>query len=313
MKKFKKLFSVMLAVPAITFAADYPSKRVDIIVASKAGGSTDTTARLFSEMAKKHMDDIKFQIVNKPGAGGLNGFELLAREKADGYTIGLTFTPQLVTPITAGRAKYTLDDFTILGNVASDPGVIVVHKDSPFNSIEEMVAGAKEKKLVATVNGIGSDDYLAAKAFQREMGLEFNLVPTKGSTEQKTAILGNHVDVSFMNLSQVLSSHKNGDVKILAVLTEERSNRAPDVKTCKEQGCDVFMTATRGFAIRSDVPEDIKATLQNLIQKTLADEEFIEKAEASYIFLDPMPADEYSNYLKKLKQEVDTVYAETPW
>ncbi len=313
MKIFKTLLSVMLVAPAISLASDYPSKRIDIIVASKAGGSTDTTARLFSEMAKKHMDDAKFQIVNKPGAGGLNGFELLARKKADGYTIGLVFTPQLVTPISAGRSKYTLDDFTILGNVASDPGVIVVHKDSPYNSIGELIEGAKKEQLVATVNGIGSDDFLAARAFQRETGVEFNLVPTKGSTEQKTSILGNHVDVSFMNLSQILSSHKNGDAKILAMLTKKRSNRAPEVPTCEEEGCNVFMTATRGFAVHADVPEDIKTSLENLIHKTLADEEFIEKAEASYIFLEPMTGNEYTAHLQELKAEVDSAYAENPW
>lgn len=313
LKTIKKIAIVAMVLPTIAFAKDYPSKMVDFVVPSAAGGSTDTTARLFAEIAKNHMDGLKTQIVNKPGAGGLSGFEYIARSKADGYTVGLVFTPQLVTHIVDGKAKYTLDDFTILGNAADDPGVIVVSGESTIQTLDELIAASKEKKLVASVNGIGSDDFLAAKSFERQVGVEFNLVPTKGSTEQKTAILGNHVDVAFMNLSQMLSQHQSGQARILAILTKNRSTHAEDIPTAEEQGLNLYMAATRGFVVHNDTPDEVKQTLEKLVTDVLADPEFVEKATQSYIFLSPMTGSEYRSYLEELKGEVEAVYEKNPW
>lgn len=313
LKTLKKIALIAMVLPTIAFAKDYPSKMVDFVVPSAAGGSTDTTARLFAEIAKNHMDGLKTQIVNKPGAGGLSGFEYIARSKADGYTVGLVFTPQLVTHIVDGKAKYTLDDFTILGNAADDPAIIVVSAESPIQTLDELIAASKEKKLVASVNGIGSDDFLAAKAFERQVETEFNLVPTKGSTEQKTAILGNHVDVAFMNFSQMLSQHQSGQARILAILTKQRSDHAKDIPTAEEQGLNLYMAATRGFVVRNDTPDEIKQTLEKLVADVLADPEFVEKATQSYIFLSPMSGADYRSYLEELKGEVEAVYAKNPW
>ncbi len=309
----KRSLAVLCVLPLLTAAADYPKKQINIVVPSSAGGSTDTTARLFSEIAKTKLDGSKMQIVNKAGAGGLSGFEYIARSKADGYTLGLVFTPQLIAHMVSGKAKHDLDTFSVLGNVADDPAIIVVHKDSPINNLDELVQLAKEKTLVTSVNGIGSDDFLAAKNFERSNGVKFNLVPTKGSTEQKTAILGNHVDVAFMNLSQMLSQYKAGNVKILATLVNERSRYAPDIPTAKEQGYNTLMTATRGFVVHKDVDPEIKATLEKLIADVLADEEFIARAEQSYIFLAPMSGEEYTTYLKELQASTQEIYDETPW
>ena len=87
----------------------------------------------------------------------------------------------------------------------------------------------KQTNLLLHVNGIGSDDYIAAKNFEKIAGVEFNLMPTKGSTEQKTAILGGHVDVAFMNLSQMLSNHREGKCNIIAMCTKKRSDFQNDI------------------------------------------------------------------------------------
>ena len=198
--------ALLCAAMSIGAVAEYPSKTIKIVVPSKAGGSTDTTARLFIDSAKKYWKNADFIVVNKPGAGGLIGFSYEQRQKPDGYTIGMMFTPQFVAHIVSGKAKYKLDSFRIIGNIAQDPGIVVVNAASPVKNLDDLVKLAKSKKVTAAVNGIGSDDFLAAKQFEEETGVKFNLLPTKGSTEQKTAILGNHVDVAFMNLSQMLAN-----------------------------------------------------------------------------------------------------------
>jgi len=305
--------ALLCAAMSIGAVAEYPSKTIKIVVPSKAGGSTDTTARLFIDSAKKYWKNADFIVVNKPGAGGLIGFSYEQRQKPDGYTIGMMFTPQFVAHIVSGKAKYKLDSFRIIGNIAQDPGIVVVNAASPVKNLDDLVKLAKSKKVTAAVNGIGSDDFLAAKQFEEETGVKFNLLPTKGSTEQKTAILGNHVDVAFMNLSQMLANHKAGKVRIIAILDKKRAKVAPDVPTSIEQNHNVLMTATRGMVIRKEVKPEIADKISDLYAKVMKDPEFQEKAHKSFIFLDPRPGPEYRKYLEELQANTQKVYDKTPW
>ncbi len=314
---FKKsiLAGIVVALGLTTTAAiaEYPSKPVTIIVPSKAGGSTDRTARLFTEVAEKNYDGFEFIIKNIPGSGGQKGFEAIARATPDGHTIGLVFTPQLVAHIVSGRAKYTLDSFHIMGNTAQDPAIVVVPKDSPIKSMADLAAAAKANALTVAVNGIGSDDFLAAKSFESATGVTFNLLPTKGSTEQKAAILGGHVDAAFMNLSQMIKQHQAGDARIIALLTEERDEHLPDMPTAKEQGYEVFMRATRGFVAPAGIDEAIQTRLDTMLAEVMATDEFQEKAKTGSIFLLPMTGPDYLAYLKDLMAQTKAVYDKAPW
>jgi len=235
----RKLFALLLAMvfvfPAYAFA-EYPEKPITIIVPSKAGGSTDTTARIFINAAKKYWKGADFVVQNVPGSGGQKGFELIARSKTDGYTIGMLFTTQVVSHIVAKRATYTLDSFHLMGNTVDDPVLIAVPLESPIKDLASFIEAAKAKPLTVAVNGIGSDDFIAAKKFENRTGTTFNLLPTKGSTEQKAMILGNHCDASFMNLSQMHSQQKAGTARIIAMLTDVRSDLLPEVPTAKGTG-----------------------------------------------------------------------------
>ncbi len=312
MTKIIRNFCLVFAFLVNAYGA-YPSKTIKLVVPSKAGGSTDTTARLFADVAKKYWKDADFMVVNKPGAGGLIGFEAISRSKPDGYTWGLVFTPQLVAHIVAKRAKYKLDDFKVVGNIAEDPGVVVVPPDSKIQNLADLVKAAKEKKLTVAVNGIGSDDFLAVKNFEKLSNVTFNLMPTKGSTEQKAAILGSHIDASFMNLSQMLSQHKAKKAKIIAILSKKRSSFAPDVATAIEQKYNVLMTATRGYVVNAKVKDEIYKKIEDLYKKVVNDEDFVKKCANTYIFLDPMDGKTYTTYLKELQQDTKKVYDVSPW
>ena len=313
----KRGFVASLALLAFTgvpaFAQDYPSKSIEIIIPSSAGGSTDTTARIFAEVAESKFDGFKFVINNIDGSGGQKGFEAIARAKPDGYTMGLVFTPQLVAHIASGRAQYTLDSFHVIGNTADDPGIIVVPKDSAIKTVADLAEAAKNGELTAAVNGIGSDDFLAAKSFESLAGVTFNLMPTKGSTEQKAAILGGHVEASFMNLSQMEAQHKSGDATIIAITTEERSDLVPDVPTAAEGGFNVQMRATRGFVTPAGVPADAQTKLDEIFAAVMADPVFQEKAKASSIYLFNMNGPDYAAYLTDLQASTQKVFDAAPW
>ncbi len=317
MKKSLLLLLLAAAMVLPVFASgdkeSYPSETINIVVPSNAGGSTDTTARQFAQVAKKFWPEANFVVVNKGGSGGLKGFDEIARAKADGYTLGMVFTPQFVAHIVSGRSHYTLDSFHIISNVVEDPGIVVVPASSEINSLKDLEAAAKAKKLVATVNGIGSDDYIAAKDFESLAGVEFNLMPTKGSTEQKTAVLGAHVDVAFMNLSQMLSNHREGKCKIIAICTKKRSDFENSIPTGKEQGYELYMTATRGFMIQADTDPKIQKALDNLLKDVLSDADFKAAMEKQLIALAPMDSKEYTEYLAGLQAQTKKVYDANPW
>ena len=305
------IMSLGLATGAV--AAEYPTQSVTIIVPSKAGGSTDRTARLFTEIAEKNYDGFEFVINNIPGSGGQKGFEAIARAEPDGYTIGLVFTPQLVAHIVSGRAGYTLDSFHIMGNTAQDPAIVVVPKDSAIMNMQDLADAAKADALTVAVNGIGSDDFLAAKSFESKAGVEFNLLPTKGSTEQKAAILGGHVDAAFMNLSQMIKQHAAGDARIIALLTEERDSHLPDMPTAQEQGFEVFMRATRGFVAPAGIDPAIQEQLDTMLAEVMASDEFKDNAMTGSIFLLPMSGPDYLAYLEGLQAETQAVFDQAPW
>lgn len=313
---FKTLLTSAVVAMGMSSAAqadNYPSKPISIIVPSKAGGSTDSTARMFAELAEKKYPGFEFVIKNVPGSGGQKGFEQIARAKADGYTIGLNFTPQLVAHVVSKRAKYTLDSFKVMGNVAQDPAIVVVPKGSSIKSMSDLAAVAKEKALTVAVNGIGSDDFLAAKAFEAAAGVSFNLLPTKGSTEQKAGVLGGHVDAAFMNLSQMIKQHMAGDALIIALLTEERDPHLKEVATSLEQGYDVKMRATRGFVAPAGIDPAIQSKLDTMLKEVTEGEQFQAKAAKGNIFLLLQSGDDYLAYLKDLQAQTQSVYDKAPW
>ncbi len=313
----KKVVAAGLAgaffVATVASAADYPDQAVSIIVPSKAGGSTDTTARIFAEIAEGKYPGFEFVINNMGGSGGQKGFEAIARAKPDGYTIGMNFTPQMVAHVVSGRADYTLESFHVMGNIAQDAGIVAVPKDSPIMTMADLAEAAKGGDLTVSVNGIGSDDFLAAKAFEKAAGVTFNLLPTKGSTEQKAGILGGHVDAAFMNLSQMIAQHNAGDARIIAILTEERDPSADQIATAREQGYDVMMSATRGFVAPAGIDPAIQGKLDTMLAEVMADPAFREKTAASKIDLLPMSGPDYAAYLEKLQAATKEVYDAAPW
>ncbi len=308
------IIAMLLALVCPLYAqAAYPEKPITIIVPSKAGGSTDTSARLFIKAAKNYWPDAEFVVKNVGGSGGLKGFEEISRAKADGYTIGMVFTTQIVAHIVSKRAHYTLDSFHIIGNAMQDPLIVGVPADSPIKTLDELISAAKAKSLTAAVNGIGSDDFVAAKKFEQQTGVTFNLLPTKGSTEQKAMILGGHIDASFMNLSQLQAQHKAGKARVIAILSDQRSEILPDVKTAAEQGYPVSMTATRGFVAPAKVDKKILAKLDDLLQKVNKDAGFIADTTKGVLFRLPMTGPEYLQYLQGLQADTQKFYDKSPW
>src|SRR5215210_9068841 len=125
-------------------AADWqPDRSITMIVAYAAGGGTDTAARTLARFMERDLGQ-PVVITNRPGAGGEIGFSELARAKPDGYTIGFTNTPTIVTIPIERQARFKLEDFTPIANIVDDPGGIWVLADSPWQTLADLLAAAKK-------------------------------------------------------------------------------------------------------------------------------------------------------------------------
>ncbi len=322
MKNLRIFILLLVLLPVFTFAngqndnqsADnYPAKPITIIVPSSAGGGTDTMARLFAEVAKDKIGQ-NFVIVNKSGASGQIGFEAIANSNPDGYTIGCAFTPHIGAHMAAGRAKYVLDSFSPLANYVTDPGVLVTNVNSKFMTVNDVVSAEKLNpgSLTAATTGPGGDDFFALVSLNKAAGINLKDVPSKGSSEEKVNILGSHVDLAFMNYSQIEANYRAGDVRILAVMTPERLSYEKDIPTFKELGYNVFSDSSRGFVAPAGIPDAAYQKLEKLFADVVKDPQFLE-ASKGQLLLNYMDVEEYSNYLNDVSSTTASIFENNPW
>ena len=245
----KKQFVLAAALAAATIAgpviADgYPARPISVMVSYGAGGATDFQARIVTMMAGN--EDYLGQpmvIINKPGAGGRVGWNWFATDaESDGYTLGAYNIPHFIAQSIEGGVKYSADSFEPIANWGADPAVVVVGADSEYNTIEELVAFAKENPGKTTLSGAGLyvGHHIAALQIEKATGAKMAYIPTKGGgAAAMKAVIAGDVIAGVNNLSDAFRAREAGNVKILAVADLERSDFLPDVPTLKEAGFDV--------------------------------------------------------------------------
>lgn len=241
-------------------ASSYPEKNISIIVPYAAGGGTDTVVRQLAELAKEELGT-SISVQNVEGGGGAVGMQQGAKAKADGYTVTTT-TVELLTLPNLNLAQFTYDDFEPIALLNGDPAAITVQADSPYNTIEEFLAAADSKTFKIGNSGTGAIWHLAAAALAGETGKKFNYVPFEGAAPAVTALLGGHIDAVSVSTAEVMNQVKAGELKVLAVMTDERLESLPDVPTFKEKNIDVQIGTWRALSVPKDTPKEIVDVLE---------------------------------------------------
>jgi len=226
-------------------AADYPERPISVMVSYGAGGATDFQARIVTMMAGG--DDFLTQpivIINKPGAGGRVGWNWFASDaENDGYTMAAYNIPHFVAQSIEGGVKYSAESFEPIANWGSDPAVVIVGKDSEYNTIEELMDFAKANPGKTTLSGAGLyvGHHIAALQIEKASGAKLAYIPTKGGgAAAMKAVIAGDVVAGINNLSDAYRAREAGNVKILAVADLQRNEQfLPDVPTLKESGVDV--------------------------------------------------------------------------
>lgn len=278
--KMKQLAMIALAalIPIGSAVADYPSKPINYIIPFGPGGESDITARHQQSFFKdKFGQDLV--ISYKPGGGGAVGWSQLNSAKGDGYTIMGINLPHIVVKPMQKDVGFKTDEITGVYMFHYTPDALVVHADSDFKTLQDVIDYAKANpgKLTLSGSGKGTANHLAQIRFDEMAGIKTTYVAFKGTGKAVAALLGNQVKAEW-GYTSVGAKHE-GKVRLLAVAMEERHPKFPDVPTFKELGFDLVSGAYRGIAVPKSTPEATRVQLSEMIAEINADPEFRKRME----------------------------------
>lgn len=263
-----------LMAPTIAAAQSFPDKPVTLVVWSGAGGALDTYGRKLAELLEKE-NGWTVRVDNRPGGSGAVGVSQIMNQPADGYNI-LVLTGTLTFGIAQELIPFKLSDLRLLRAMQSEPSSLAVLADSPIKSADDFVKYMKEHPNGLKVGGHapGGFHQFMLYQFMKAGGFESGWIPHDASGKVALGLLGKHLDAAMMTPSTGLAQVKSGDIKLLGISMDERSEFLPDVPTFKEQGYDIEGAVWRGIAVKAGTPENAVNGIQAAIDKVTASEEW---------------------------------------
>ena len=281
MKLLKPLL-IALAVlcPAVAQAQDFPNRNIRLIVPFPPGGPNDIIARVVG----KRMEEILKQTIvvdNRSGQGGVLGTDLVAKAAPDGYTVGIASAGALAISPSMEKVAYdTLKDLQPVTLVAKVPEMLVVATSVPASNMKELVALAKAQpgKLNFASSGPGSMPHLAGELFKLTAKIDMAHVPYKGAAPAVNDLLGQQVQMVFLDLPVLLPQINAGKLRPIAVGAPERVPSAPDVPTTAEVGMPDLLTENwYGMVAPAHASPKIVAILNKAAVEAIKDSEVKEK------------------------------------
>lgn len=249
-------------------AAWEPDEPIRLQIGFGAGGETDTIGRVIAS-ALEEQTGWRVIAENKPGGGGIAMFTGIAAMPADGTVIGMGVNmPVMINLVLRGdKLPFDLDSFDYLATVARAPLVIIAESDAPYDDVSELAAWSRENDGAAIAFDAKPQE-LILQRIDRQEDAGFKLVSTKSAAEMIQYLLGGQVAASF-SAGTHISYMENGDVKMLASVNSERHDYAPDVKTLREQGYELFSDPWFYFAAPAGLPDEAKAALAEALDNAL--------------------------------------------
>ena len=292
-------------------AETYPAKPIRIIVAFAAGGPADVMARLIGQQLSTILGQ-SFVIDNRPGAGGTIGARAAAEAEPDGYTLLLGNTSTLVIgPAVYKQVGYdAASAFAPVAMLGTTSNVFVVHPAFPANSVQQLIALAKAEpgKLNYSSPGIGTPPHLIGEMFKLKAAVDIVHVPYKGGGPSMQAVLAREVQMTFENPAVSLPLVQGGQAKALAVTSEKRNPRAPDVPTMIESGLPDFVSVSfTAMVAPAGTPADIVGKLNSAINESLKSPDVESAFERLAVEPRPGSADDFAGFLATEREKWGTV------
>ncbi len=303
------ILGAMLCISASpAFAQNYPNRPITLIVPWGAGGGTDATARIIGSLLEKDLGQ-PVTVVNRTGGSGVVGHSAIATAAPDGYTIGMA-TVEIGMMHWQGLTELTGTSYTPLGLVNADPAGLQVRADSPYKTVQDVLAAVKANpgKLKASGTGQGGIWHLAIAGLLRDQKIDpaaLPWVPSNGAAPGLQDLVAGGVDVAPTSLPEARSLIDAGKVRSLAVMNPTPASLYPNVPTLKAAlGSDWTMAAWRGLVAPKGIPAEARDKLAEGIKKVAASKEYTEfMAKQGYGVIYAAP-DDFAKFMAKSDMEL---------
>jgi tripartite-type tricarboxylate transporter receptor subunit TctC len=272
------MLGVLSAVPS--FAQNYPARPITLIVPWGAGGGTDATARIIGSLLEKDLGQ-PVTVVNRTGGSGVVGHAAIAAAQPDGYTIGLA-TVEIGMMHWQGLTDLTSASYTPIGLVNADPAGVQVRADSPYKTVNDLLAAIKANpgKFKGSGTGQGGIWHLAIAGLLRDQKIDpaaLPWVPSNGAAPGLQDMVAGGIEVAPVSLPEARSLIDAGKVRSLAIMNDKPSALYPNVPTLKSAiGSDWTMAAWRGIVAPKGLPAPVRDKLAEAVRKVAASKEYNE-------------------------------------
>jgi tripartite-type tricarboxylate transporter receptor subunit TctC len=248
-------------------SAEYPEKPVTLVIPYKAGGSTETMARIYSIALAKELGQ-KVIVKTRPGAGGAVGATEVAASPADGYTLLFAAAQSLLWPPLTQKVEFGLDSFIYVGQITEYQQAIVAKADAPFNDLAELVAYGKANSLNYADQSAMSRSYI--NYIGAEEGVAWTGIPTKGGGEMVPFLLGGKIDFAW---SGGIHNRYPEKMKVLASMNAGTLSASPDVASILGK-YGVSMPSQAVIVVPAGTPDDVVAKLEKAMKAAAKDADF---------------------------------------
>ena len=279
----------------------YPMRPIRLVVPFPPGGTPDVQSRMLAEKLALRLAQPVI-VDNRGGGGGILGMEIVARAPADGYTIvNATVGSWAVTPHLYKLSYDVLKDFAPVIQVATTPGVLVVHPTLNANTVKELIAIAQQKpgQLNYAAGGAGGFSHMSGELFNYMAKVKLTGVPYKGAAPAMNDLIGGHVQVMFNTAITTLPHVKAGRLRALAVTSAKRIAGMPELPTVAESGVPGYENSSwTGVGVPVRTPQAIVQRLHHDIAAVLQMADIQERHVNSGSVIAGGTADEFRAYLR---------------
>lgn len=297
--------AALLAAAGPVIAQDsWPAGPVTLVVPYNPGGTTDNMVRIIAAKMEEALGS-SVVVTNTSGGGGVVGMSAALQAAPDGQTVGLYITNTLVSMVTGG-APFTMEE--IQPACMFGDAVLTITGIGGDNALDDLAA-------LVDVDGAsigierGTLSQFAGLQFNEQAGGHLNVVHAGDGPARNAAVMGGHITALITPTAGVIQQHEAGQLKILAVLSEERLSVAPDLPTAREQGFDVTLTQSNGFMFPAGTPQEAVDGLCDVLETITADPGFIAEMEALNVDVRFMRGEAYQEYMTGLMTDLEALTA----
>ncbi|MCC7484646.1 MAG: tripartite tricarboxylate transporter substrate binding protein [Burkholderiales bacterium] len=300
--------SVAVLAAAPVTAQTFPSRPLELVVHTSAGGGTDLFARAVADIiTKEKLVTQPVNVVNRPGGGGAIAYNYIKSRLGEPHTIMAVATLALLTQTLRPELGINMEHFTPIAFVASDPQAIMVPADSPYRTMKDLIDAGKSGSgtIVASVTSPGGSGRMLVFLLERETGAKFKTVSFKSGGDAIIQVMGGHTQFTTENISEGYGAVQGRKLRVLAVTSLKRLPIVPDAPTLMELGIKLHVGTGRGFAMPGGVPKEAAAHMESVIERVYHTEQWKEHSEKNMFERIWMGSADYAKHLaqRRIDQE----------